>query len=145
MGEDGRLSAENLRDLLVDGHTWESWDCAMTRPAPTSDGHDDTYAEDLERARQRSGSDESVITGATAERVPNASGRGDAWESVLATRATDRPGLEEFLAAGEWAALSGTGPLRFSLCDFAGRIALVVGHERRWQAAGELLGARSPE
>ncbi|MDH3050994.1 carboxyl transferase domain-containing protein [Gordonia alkanivorans] len=63
MGERARLSAVDLRDMIVDDGSWESWDTAIVRPAVTSDGDDRAYADDLARARERSDSDESVITG----------------------------------------------------------------------------------
>ncbi|GAC01632.1 acetyl-CoA carboxylase beta chain [Gordonia namibiensis NBRC 108229] len=63
MGERARLSAADLRDLIVDDGSWESWDSAIVRPAVTSDGDDRAYADDLARARERSDSDESVMTG----------------------------------------------------------------------------------
>ncbi|WP_439032033.1 carboxyl transferase domain-containing protein [Gordonia terrae] len=320
MGERARLTATDLRDMLVDEGTWESWDSPVVSPASTSDGNDDAYAEELTRARERTGSDESVITGsgvigghpvaavvsefgflggsigrdagtrivaavrrATEERLPlvalpasggtrmqegtaaflqmvaiagavtdhkaaglpylvylrhpttggvfaswgslghvtwaqpgalvgflgprvyeglydeafpegvqtaenlsrttvvddvvdpgDLAGRlasvvgllarrsspaspaettaqsdrvippaaRDAWECVLATRAPTRAGLIEFLAAGESAPLSDAGPLRFSLSDFGGRVALVVGYDRTSQAEGDLPGPR---
>ncbi|GAA13664.1 carboxyl transferase domain-containing protein [Gordonia alkanivorans] len=64
MGERARLSAVELRGMIVDDGSWESWDTAIVRPAVTSDGDDRAYADDLARARVRSDSDESVITGA---------------------------------------------------------------------------------
>ncbi|MDS1115829.1 carboxyl transferase domain-containing protein [Gordonia westfalica] len=63
MGERARLSAVELRGMIVDDGSWESWDTAIVRPAVTSDGDDHAYADDLARARERSDSDESVITG----------------------------------------------------------------------------------
>ncbi|MDV6311683.1 carboxyl transferase [Gordonia amicalis] len=63
MGERARLSAVDLRDMIVDDGSWESLDTSIVRPAVTSDGDDRAYAADLARARERSGSDESVITG----------------------------------------------------------------------------------
>ncbi|MFE0749450.1 carboxyl transferase domain-containing protein [Gordonia sp. NPDC058843] len=321
MGERARLTATDLRSILVDDGTWEPWDAPVTEPAATSDGADDAYAAELERARSRSGSDESVRTGAgavgghrvamvfgefeflggsigrdagarivaavrraTRERLPllalpasggtrmqegtaaflqmvaitgavtdhkaaglpylvylrhpttggvfaswgslghitwaqpgaligflgprvyeglygepfpadvqtaenlvrttvvddviepadlparlsavlrlldrrDAAGPPaaasevfaqstrprepeDAWASVLATRESGRAGLVDFLAQGESAPLSDTGPLRFSLSDFEGHIVLVVGYDRSAQAAGELPGPR---
>ncbi|UPW10554.1 acetyl-CoA carboxylase carboxyltransferase subunit alpha/beta [Gordonia terrae] len=321
MGERARLSAPVLRDMLVDEGTWESWDSPVESPASASDGDDDAYAEELARSRERTGSDESVITGsgvigghpvamvvsefgflggsigrdagarivtavrrATRERLPllalPASGgtrmqegtaaflqmvaitgavtdhkaaglpylvylrhpttggvfaswgslghitwaqpgaligflgprvyeglhgepfpddvqtaenlvrttvvddvvapldlrdrlsavlrllarRGDAvaptdsirvrarrtrsgepddtWACVRATREPERAGLAEFLARGDSAPLSDAGPLRFSLSDFDGHVALVVGYDRTSQAAGELPGPR---
>ncbi len=50
--------------MIVDDGSWESWDTSIMRPAATSDGDDRAYADDLQRARERSDSDESVITGA---------------------------------------------------------------------------------
>ncbi|MGW9263668.1 carboxyl transferase domain-containing protein [Gordonia terrae] len=321
MGERARLSAPVLRDMLVDEGTWESWDSPVESPASASDGDDDAYAEELARSRERTGSDESVITGsgvigghpvamvvsefgflggsigrdagarivtavrrATHERLPllalPASGgtrmqegtaaflqmvaitgavtdhkaaglpylvylrhpttggvfaswgslghitwaqpgaligflgprvyegmhgepfpddvqtaenlvrttvvddvvapldlrdrlsavlrllarRGDAvaptdsirvrprrarswepddtWACVRATREPERAGLVEFLARGDSAPLSDAGPLRFSLSDFDGHVALVVGYDRTSQAAGDLPGPR---
>ncbi|WP_044506134.1 carboxyl transferase domain-containing protein [Gordonia sp. KTR9] len=321
MGERARLTASELRAMLVDDGTWESWDVPVGAPAATSDGADDTYAAELERARRTSGSDESVSTGAgsiggrrvamvlsefeflagsigraagarivaavrraTRERLPllafPASGGtrmqegtaaflqmvaitgavtdhkaaglpylvylrhpttggvfaswgslghitwaqpgaligflgprvyegiygepfpadvqtaenlvrttvvddvvepadlparlsavvrllarrdeplapadpirvwpqsarplepDDAWACVRATRERGRAGLVEFLAQGESAPLSDAGPLRFSLSDFGGHVALVVGYDRRSQADGDLPGPR---
>ncbi|OUC76611.1 carboxyl transferase domain-containing protein [Gordonia lacunae] len=66
MGERARLTAAELREMLVDDGTWESWDAPVGEPAATSDGADDTYAAELERARGTSGSDEAVSTGVAA-------------------------------------------------------------------------------
>lgn len=52
------ISSAELMALLLDDGSFESWDTAPVEPDP-----DDDYAAQLERARQRSGSDESVITG----------------------------------------------------------------------------------
>ncbi|GAA1481432.1 hypothetical protein GCM10009624_18720 [Gordonia sinesedis] len=61
---DRRLSAPELRDVLVDG--WESWD----RPAGDlgaddvgASGVESAYVTELRKARDRTGVDESVITG----------------------------------------------------------------------------------
>ena len=320
MGERARLTATDLRVMIVDDGTWEPWDAPVGEPATTSDGADDTYAIELDRARRKSGSDESVTTGAgaiggrrvaivlgefeflggsigrdagarivaavrraTRERLPllafPASGGTrmqegtaaflqmvaitgavtdhkaaglpylvylrhpttggvfaswgslghitwaepgaligflgprvyeglygepfpadvqtaenlvrttvvddvvdpvdlparlaavlrlldardrpssddsvtvrpqrtqsgepeDIWACVLATREAGRAGLVEFLAGGDSAPLSDAGPLRFSLSDFDGRVALVVGYDRTSQAAGDLPGPR---
>lgn len=59
MATNGRVGAIGLRDLIVDDGTWESWDHPPDEPVDADAG----YADDLERARERSGCDESVITG----------------------------------------------------------------------------------
>jgi acyl-CoA carboxylase subunit beta len=53
-----RLSAAELIDLVLDEHSWTSWDVAPVRGevAPA-------YAEELAAAQERSGADESVLTG----------------------------------------------------------------------------------
>ncbi|WP_238421222.1 acetyl-CoA carboxylase carboxyltransferase subunit alpha/beta [Gordonia sp. 'Campus'] len=84
---------------------------------------------------------ETVETTTTSEPTVHRSPK-DAWKCVLATRASGRAGLIEFLAAGESAPLSDAGPLRFSLSDFGGRVALVVGYDRASQAGGDLPGPR---
>ena len=66
MGERAWLTATDLRVMIVDDGTWEPWDAPVGEPATTSDGADDTYAIELDRARRKSGSDESVTTGAGA-------------------------------------------------------------------------------
>ncbi|MBO0841971.1 MAG: acetyl-CoA carboxylase carboxyltransferase subunit alpha/beta [Nocardioides sp.] len=53
------LTSAELIDLALDPGTWESWD---TPPAYGT--VDEAYAADLARARERSGTDESVVTGA---------------------------------------------------------------------------------
>lgn len=45
-------------DVLADDGTWESWDTPVI-----VDTADDSYADDLRRAREKSGVDESVLTG----------------------------------------------------------------------------------
>lgn len=56
-----RISAIELRDLVLDPGSFVSWDRPMPPPlwAQSIEG----YTEDLERAREKSGLDESVITG----------------------------------------------------------------------------------
>ena len=58
-----RLDASELIDLVLDAHTWESWDAPPER-GPVSE----EYAADLARAQERSGQDESVLTGAASLR-----------------------------------------------------------------------------
>ena len=53
-----RLSARGLIDLVLDLDSWQSWD---TRPDHSNASG--TYAEQLVQAREKSGADESVITG----------------------------------------------------------------------------------
>ncbi|PUA81226.1 carboxyl transferase domain-containing protein [Nocardioides currus] len=53
-----RWGAEELLDLVLDEGTWQSWD----RPIDIS-GHDPAYQRELVAARERAGTDESVITG----------------------------------------------------------------------------------
>ncbi|MBE7325819.1 acetyl-CoA carboxylase carboxyltransferase subunit alpha/beta [Nocardioides sp. Y6] len=53
-----RLSARELIDLVLDDSSWQSWDTAPNHS--TASG---AYAEQLASARERSGVDESVITG----------------------------------------------------------------------------------
>lgn len=52
------LSARDLIDLVLDDGSWSSWDTPPDRTGITAE-----YAEALARAEQRSGVDESVITG----------------------------------------------------------------------------------
>jgi acetyl-CoA carboxylase beta subunit len=52
------LSAAALLDSLIDEGTWRSWD----RP-PRSSGDGDAYQAQRDRAAQRSGTDESIVTG----------------------------------------------------------------------------------
>ncbi len=53
-----RISAADLIDLVLDKGSWQSWD------TPPAYGEiDEAYAADLVRARERSGADESVLTG----------------------------------------------------------------------------------
>lgn len=66
LGEDGtvtskreRLNANQLIDLVLDEGSWESWDTT-----PHQGPVDEQYAAELTRAAERSGHDESVITGA---------------------------------------------------------------------------------
>ncbi|MGN6253266.1 MAG: carboxyl transferase domain-containing protein [Marmoricola sp.] len=54
----GRLSAHQLIDLVLDEGSWRSWDSA-----PDRTGVGPAYAADLARAQERSGVDESVLTG----------------------------------------------------------------------------------
>jgi acetyl-CoA carboxylase beta subunit/acetyl-CoA carboxylase alpha subunit len=53
------LSAAELLDIVVDEGSFISWDTPAQEPALS-----DEYARDLAKARERSGTDESVITGA---------------------------------------------------------------------------------
>ena len=53
-----RLSAHDLIDLVLDDDSWTSWDTA-----PSRDGIDDAYAAELAAAAEKSGVDESVLTG----------------------------------------------------------------------------------
>lgn len=54
-----RLNAAELLDIVVDDGSFVSWDAPAQKPVLS-----DTYARDLAKARERSGTDESVITGA---------------------------------------------------------------------------------
>jgi acetyl-CoA carboxylase carboxyl transferase subunit beta len=54
-----RLSARELIDLVLDADSWESWDTP-----PTYGDLSDAYAAELAAAREKSGVDESVLTGA---------------------------------------------------------------------------------
>ncbi len=53
-----RWSAQGLIDLVLDDGSFESWDS----PVDVS-GHSEAYQEELRRARERAGTDESVLTG----------------------------------------------------------------------------------
>ena len=53
-----RLSAHDLIDLILDEGSWTTWDVAPTRP-----GVSDAYAAELTAAAEKSGVDESVLTG----------------------------------------------------------------------------------
>jgi acetyl-CoA carboxylase beta subunit len=53
-----RLSAFGLIDLVLDDGSWISWD-----EAPDRTGADEGYAEELAAATERSGVDESILTG----------------------------------------------------------------------------------
>ena len=53
-----RLGAHELIDVLVDEGSWTSWDGVLADPAASAE-----YAEQLSRARARTGLDEAVITG----------------------------------------------------------------------------------
>ena len=53
-----RWSAADLLGLVLDEGSWASWD----RPIDIS-GHDEGYQAELLRAREKAGTDESVITG----------------------------------------------------------------------------------
>ncbi|MDF3290413.1 carboxyl transferase domain-containing protein [Streptomyces silvisoli] len=53
------MTALHLFKTVVDPGTWRSWDEPVPVPAPV----DADYRADLERARQRTGLDESVVTG----------------------------------------------------------------------------------
>jgi len=58
-----RLSAQELIDLVFDDGSWRSWDTP-----PDRSGISPEYAAELARARERSGVDESVLTGEGAIR-----------------------------------------------------------------------------
>ncbi|WAC54440.1 carboxyl transferase domain-containing protein [Gordonia sp. SL306] len=77
---------------------------------------------------------------AAARPISEPSWAGTAWEAVLATRARDRPGLTEFLAADGTVILRGDAPLWLALHSFGGSPAVVIGHDRRKQAGGALIG-----
>ncbi|MDO7868404.1 carboxyl transferase domain-containing protein [Nocardioides jiangxiensis] len=53
-----RLTAPDLIDQLLDDGSWTSWDAA-----PDRGGLDPAYVAELERAEQKSGLDESILTG----------------------------------------------------------------------------------
>lgn len=53
-----RLSARALIDLVLDEESWTSWDVA-----PSQAGVSEEYATELAAASERSGVDESVLTG----------------------------------------------------------------------------------
>ena len=53
-----RLSAHDLIDLVLDVGSWSSWDTA-----PVRGGISEEYAAELAAAAERSGVDESVLTG----------------------------------------------------------------------------------
>ena len=53
-----RISAAALIDLVFDDGTWTSWDTP-----PSHEGVSEKYAEELARAAEKSGVDESVVTG----------------------------------------------------------------------------------
>ena len=53
-----RLSAHDLIDLVLDEGSWTSWDTA-----PSRDGVSEAYAAELAAAAEKSGVDESVLTG----------------------------------------------------------------------------------
>ncbi|WP_435746512.1 carboxyl transferase domain-containing protein [Nocardioides sp. SYSU DS0663] len=53
-----RLDAAALIDLVLDGGSWRSWDTPPERA-----GISEEYAEELRRAQEKSGVDESVLTG----------------------------------------------------------------------------------
>jgi acetyl-CoA carboxylase carboxyl transferase subunit beta len=55
----GRLSAKDLLGVVLDHGSWRSWDTEPDQP----DEIDGTYADELDAARKRAGTDESVITG----------------------------------------------------------------------------------
>jgi acyl-CoA carboxylase subunit beta len=54
-----RLGARELIEVVLDGGSWDSWDSPISRPEDLDPG----YAADLAAARERSGCDESVLTG----------------------------------------------------------------------------------
>jgi acetyl-CoA carboxylase beta subunit len=54
-----RLTAHELIDLVFDRDSWKSWDTDITEPA-----RNDAYADELAVAREKTGLDESVLTGA---------------------------------------------------------------------------------
>ncbi len=54
-----RLSARELIELVLDAESWESWDTA-----PSYGDISESYADELAAARERSGVDEAVLTGA---------------------------------------------------------------------------------
>ncbi|AII05764.1 carboxyl transferase domain-containing protein [Rhodococcus opacus] len=54
-----RLTAHELIDLVFDRDSWKSWDTTITEPARNG-----TYADELAAAREKTGLDESVVTGA---------------------------------------------------------------------------------
>jgi acyl-CoA carboxylase subunit beta len=59
-GRPARLSAAELIDVVVDPGSWRSWD----EPEAAPPGLDPGYAAALARARERTGLDEAVLTGA---------------------------------------------------------------------------------
>lgn len=58
MPEPTRLSARELIDLVLDQGSWSSWDSAPVRGRITEE-----YAAELAEAQERTGLDESVVSG----------------------------------------------------------------------------------
>lgn len=71
--------------------------------------------------------------------APTRAGSGSVWDAVVATRADNRPGLVEFFDEEETIRIRQDGPIWLALSDFGGRTAVVIGQDRRRQAAGELI------
>jgi acetyl-CoA carboxylase carboxyl transferase beta subunit len=59
-GRPARLGAAELIDAVIDPGSWRSWDRPVVPPGDIDPG----YAADLTRARERTGLDEAVLTGA---------------------------------------------------------------------------------
>ena len=53
-----RLTAHDLIDLVLDAASWSSWDTA-----PVYGDISESYAAELAAAREKAGTDESVLTG----------------------------------------------------------------------------------
>ena len=54
------LTARELIDVVLDAGSFTSWDTPVPPPGPRVP---DAYVQELERAREKSGEDESVLTG----------------------------------------------------------------------------------
>jgi acetyl-CoA carboxylase carboxyl transferase subunit beta len=81
-----RWTAQELLDLVLDEGSFESWD----EPIDISDAPDD-YRAELEAAREKAGTDESVLTGSAAPHAPD--GRRPRLRPMSAARRAPRPTL----------------------------------------------------
>ncbi|MEE3849193.1 carboxyl transferase domain-containing protein [Gordonia sp. LSe1-13] len=87
------------------------------------------------RLLSRGGADTpSSTTPATVEPAP------EVWPSVLATRDPRRLGMADLLAPDSSALLRADAPIWLALRRFGGRVAVVIGQDRRRQAGGDLIG-----
>ncbi|GAC68201.1 carboxyl transferase domain-containing protein [Gordonia soli] len=79
-------------------------------------------------------------SGGAAVSGASATPRRDVWESVDATRSADRAGIADLLDAERTAVIRDRGPIWLTATEFGGVRTICVGHDRRAQARGELIG-----
>ena len=130
-----RLSAAELIDLVLDEGSWTSWDTA-----PDRTGVSPEYAAELAAAQEKSGCDESVLTG--EGRFDETSLSGKVVGSLLDSAAS--AGVPVGVVAGQIAGpVPGSVVAAVSLVELAGSVDAALDDPTRWLAeAGAAMSRR---